>query len=778
MQHHSINEAVMASSVESLQLRLNQEYEARDALAQKYGALQKKCDDIESRLKECQARSQFLSNENSLLTTKLSEQINIRSKLQLSKEEMAEELEELTRSLFEEANELVSKEAKARHQTEAALSKALDELARLQVAFKDESSQLLELKERMKDMISTSGGNPFPSHLPRPFVGEPVEESSASVAASPIPFFLSSSAATLPACLGYERQQQEHLAAASSIWHYISWKGLQDVWPETFEEWKNVIYFKPLQVEGGHGLKRDPGKETHSDVHFHSGAEGHGHGHGHGQEQGREQEQEQEQENQDQESIAKTHLSTRRINPQWILEQLDSDLYVEFLHWLGRSSVPEPQYHAPLASSGSALSLPSLLIQPAEFTSRPSTPQKTPTTISTSRPSSYSMSQEIVKQLSSSSSSASSDPFMRRAWEEDVLPTLSFPLRSKSFSKKLMKSIASNSVSIEAVLCPPRPPSLVGPFPFAAPATTTFATMAAPASSTVSHLHATPMPQLATSAHFTTSPLSNHSYSTPLTGQLPSTFVSPSGPSMEESFASPPPMPSTATWIPIKDANHSPKTAFARLAPGASGGGIGSGGSSALSDSPRSDIHDFIERARTASPDPSLNGTVCSLCGRPIRPLPARLAEAPGLEEPHGNEPLVHRLRLSDDESSASSLLIDSHCRSKIVSVCDFFSFVRYYRQGFYTSFTNEHLYAHWLQLKRAMMYARTGSTSYFVASDVSLLMRRWHQGWYDWCSTEAQKHLTQRKLAKTTTLETTTVDAAAVASTMTTLAIDKRSGA
>lgn len=104
---------------------------------------------LKEQLETANQRISILQSENELLTVKLSEQISLRSRLQHAKEEMARELEELSKSLFEEANKLVASESKERHALQVQLQQANQQLAELQDHHALESAQLKELKERI-----------------------------------------------------------------------------------------------------------------------------------------------------------------------------------------------------------------------------------------------------------------------------------------------------------------------------------------------------------------------------------------------------------------------------------------------------------------------------------------------------------------------------------------------------------------------------------------------------------------------------------------------------
>lgn len=110
------------------------------------------CTNLTKELRSLNHRIKFLESENELLAVKLSEQIAMRSKLQISKEEMTRELEELSKSLFEEANELVAKESKHRHQLQLELEYLKKKLEELQESYDLEIMQSRELRRMVKQI--------------------------------------------------------------------------------------------------------------------------------------------------------------------------------------------------------------------------------------------------------------------------------------------------------------------------------------------------------------------------------------------------------------------------------------------------------------------------------------------------------------------------------------------------------------------------------------------------------------------------------------------------
>ncbi|KAI7903675.1 uncharacterized protein BX663DRAFT_507273 [Cokeromyces recurvatus] len=74
-----------------------------------------------------------------------------------------------------------------------------------------------------------------------------------------------------------------------------------------------------------------------------------------------------------------------------------------------------------------------------------------------------------------------------------------------------------------------------------------------------------------------------------------------------------------------------------------------------------------------------------------------------------GEDSLPYRFRISVIDDWAC---IDRYCRDRLVSVCEFYTFVRNVRQGYYNGRTIDDLYSESIRLKLQMFYARMGTLS------------------------------------------------------------------
>jgi hypothetical protein len=111
------------------------------------------------------------------------------------------------------------------------------------------------------------------------------------------------------------------------------------------------------------------------------------------------------------------------------------------------------------------------------------------------------------------------------------------------------------------------------------------------------------------------------------------------------------------------------------------------------------------EKGNSAPSSPKNSGKriCCSLCGKDSR--------------------LKYRFRIDEGDPWD---LIDSVCRSKLVTVGNFFGFINYLRKGFYSQRPMIDIYFEMLQWKRAIFYARVGkaSNSFFIQSDFESFLK------------------------------------------------------
>ena len=109
-------------------------------------------DTLAQEIQKKEAEIQVMRTDLDTIGEKLVDELERRAELQHSKDAVQEELEELTRSLFEEANSMVASEARERHrfeEREVTLKKQMDQM-KLQLTM--EQAQLRELKLRMEQV--------------------------------------------------------------------------------------------------------------------------------------------------------------------------------------------------------------------------------------------------------------------------------------------------------------------------------------------------------------------------------------------------------------------------------------------------------------------------------------------------------------------------------------------------------------------------------------------------------------------------------------------------
>ncbi|KAI9096200.1 hypothetical protein DFS34DRAFT_624320 [Phlyctochytrium arcticum] len=147
-----------------LRSRLGGMEQRQDASAREMAVLRGKVQDAEEALAQKELEVISVKKDLDSMGQKLIDEVEMRAELQHSKDAIQEELEELTKSLFEEANSMVASEARQRHEYQKK-----EELLRLQVIEMQqqlgmERDQLRELRGRMEDMdhdpsqvMSTSG---------------------------------------------------------------------------------------------------------------------------------------------------------------------------------------------------------------------------------------------------------------------------------------------------------------------------------------------------------------------------------------------------------------------------------------------------------------------------------------------------------------------------------------------------------------------------------------------------------------------------------------------
>ncbi|CAG8543330.1 10959_t:CDS:2 [Ambispora gerdemannii] len=141
------------NEIESLKKKVIELEDQIDARTDELNDLQKqikaKTDELDLRANEVND----LQRAMNVLNEKYVDEIDKVAELQHSKDMVEGELEELSRSLFEQANKMVAKEAKQRYELEVQRKSLENQLQETKERLLAESSQLQELRERMQQMV-------------------------------------------------------------------------------------------------------------------------------------------------------------------------------------------------------------------------------------------------------------------------------------------------------------------------------------------------------------------------------------------------------------------------------------------------------------------------------------------------------------------------------------------------------------------------------------------------------------------------------------------------
>ncbi|KAI8596144.1 hypothetical protein EDD21DRAFT_312534, partial [Dissophora ornata] len=146
---------LLLEDLEQTNIRLAEEQKRASTEAIDAEVLRKKVEDLEDALDA--KTDDYLSAQRDLaiLNDKYVDEIEKVAELQHAKEMVEGELEELSRTLFEEANGMVASEARARHQLELTRKHLELELKDAQERLAAETSQLKELKTKMEAMMDS-----------------------------------------------------------------------------------------------------------------------------------------------------------------------------------------------------------------------------------------------------------------------------------------------------------------------------------------------------------------------------------------------------------------------------------------------------------------------------------------------------------------------------------------------------------------------------------------------------------------------------------------------
>ncbi|KAG0364507.1 RAB3A interacting protein [Mortierella sp. AD032] len=145
----------LVEEMEQAQARLAEEKKRALAATVDVEVLRKKIEDLEDSLQAKTDDYDSVQKDLSILNDKYVDEIEKVAELQHAKETVEGELEELSRTLFEEANGMVATEARARHQLELTRKHLELELKDAHERLAAETSQLKELKSKMEAMMES-----------------------------------------------------------------------------------------------------------------------------------------------------------------------------------------------------------------------------------------------------------------------------------------------------------------------------------------------------------------------------------------------------------------------------------------------------------------------------------------------------------------------------------------------------------------------------------------------------------------------------------------------
>ncbi|KAF9583151.1 rab guanine nucleotide exchange factor S2 [Lunasporangiospora selenospora] len=148
-------EARLKEQLEEMKARLAENEKRAAEQAEEAKKWRDQAEELEKALSSKTDEHQSTQRDFAVLNDKFVDEIEKVAELQHAKEMVESELEELSRTLFEEANGMVASEARARHQLELARKHLELELKDSQERLAAETSQLKELKSKMELMIES-----------------------------------------------------------------------------------------------------------------------------------------------------------------------------------------------------------------------------------------------------------------------------------------------------------------------------------------------------------------------------------------------------------------------------------------------------------------------------------------------------------------------------------------------------------------------------------------------------------------------------------------------
>ncbi|KAJ3097970.1 RAB3A interacting protein [Phlyctochytrium planicorne] len=120
--------------------------------------MKRKIEELEIVMDEKGKAVEEINLELNMMREKVIEEIEKRAELQESKDALQDELEELTKGLFEEANQIVSTEARRGHHHQLRVKNLEQELQEMRLQLQMEQLQLRELKIKMDETSKSKGG--------------------------------------------------------------------------------------------------------------------------------------------------------------------------------------------------------------------------------------------------------------------------------------------------------------------------------------------------------------------------------------------------------------------------------------------------------------------------------------------------------------------------------------------------------------------------------------------------------------------------------------------
>ncbi|KAJ3189746.1 rab guanine nucleotide exchange factor S2 [Gaertneriomyces sp. JEL0708] len=142
----------LLADLQQAQKRLQVLEERQDASTHEMSQLRTRVHDLEDAVASKDKELASVKVDLDRMGQKLIDEVEVRAELQHSKDALQEELEELTKSLFEEANSMVATEARQRYEHEKREKSLGKQLEDMKVQLQMEQAQLQELRSRMEAM--------------------------------------------------------------------------------------------------------------------------------------------------------------------------------------------------------------------------------------------------------------------------------------------------------------------------------------------------------------------------------------------------------------------------------------------------------------------------------------------------------------------------------------------------------------------------------------------------------------------------------------------------